>query len=257
MGHPGDGNRNKMKEWIGGRNPVYEVLIAKRRVVSQIIVSNNAGEKGRLADILQIAKKQNINVTRVDKNRLSKIGSHHQGVAVEVGGYPYSDVVEIITDAKNKSTAPFILILDALQDPQNLGTLLRTAEIVGVDGVILPLRHAATITPSVVTASSGASEHLKVAQANLAQTIDTLKSEEIWVVGLDGGEKAQSMTQVNMKGAIALVVGNEGKGMRRLVRESCDIIMKLPMEGKIDSLNAAVAGSVALYFAWQAQGFGK
>lgn len=246
-----------MKEWIVGRNPVFEVLVAKRRQVGELLIASGAQEKGRLAEIIQLAKKQRIKITRVEKKRLSKMGNHHQGVALEVGKYPYADVVEIITKSKSKSTKPFILILDALQDPQNLGTLLRTAEIVGVDGVIIPLRQAATITPSVVTASSGASEHLLVAQANLAQTIQTLKEEEIWVVGLDGGEQAQPLNQVNMKGAIAVVVGNEGKGMRRLVRESCDIVMKLPMQGKIDSLNAAVAGSVALYFAWEAQGFSE
>jgi 23S rRNA (guanosine2251-2'-O)-methyltransferase len=256
MVYLGAGN-NYMKEWIVGRNPVYEVLVANRRAMSQLIIADHANEKGRLAEIVDLAKKKKVDISRVNKNRINKLGDNHQGVAIEVGGYPYTGVVEIITHAKKKSGAPFILILDALQDPQNLGTLLRTAEIVGVDGVILPLRQAATITPSVVSASSGASEHLRVAQANLAQTIQTLKDEEIWVIGLDGGENAQPLNKVNMKGALALVVGNEGKGMRRLVRESCDIVMKLPMEGKIDSLNAAVAGSVSLYFAWQAQGFGE
>jgi 23S rRNA (guanosine2251-2'-O)-methyltransferase len=134
-----------------------------------------------------------------------------------------------------------------------LGTLLRTAEAVGVHGVLLPYAHTATITPAVVSSSSGASEHLLVAQTNLAQTINLLKERDIWVVGLDGGEDAQPVDQVNLKGGLALVVGSEGDGMRRLVQERCDLLMRLPMRGQVESLNAAVAGSVALYLALAAR----
>jgi 23S rRNA (guanosine2251-2'-O)-methyltransferase len=145
--------------------------------------------------------------------------------------------------------------MDTVQDPQNLGTLLRTAEIVGVQGVLLPYRRTATVTPAVVSASSGASEHLLIAQTNLAQSINTLKESDIWVIGLDGSTSAQPLQQVRLDGPLALVVGNEGQGMRSLVRDSCDILMRLPMQGQIESLNAAVAGSIALYLAWQARGY--
>jgi 23S rRNA (guanosine2251-2'-O)-methyltransferase len=142
------------------------------------------------------------------------------------------------------------LILDTLQDIQNLGTLLRTAEAVGVHGVLLPLRRTATITPAVVNASSGASEHLLIAQANLAQSIEHLKDENLWIVGLEGSPSAREAGDVRLDGALALVVGSEGEGMRELTRKSCDVLMKLPMVGKVESLNAAVAGSVALYLAF-------
>ena len=144
-------------------------------------------------------------------------------------------------------------MLDTLQDPQNLGTLLRTAEVVGVHGVVLPHRRTATITPAVVNASSGASEHLLIAQANLAQTIDQLKAADVWVIGLDAGAEAQPPERVRLDGAIALVVGSEGEGMRRLVRESCDLLLRLPMRGQVASLNAAVAGSIALFLAARAR----
>jgi len=133
--------------------------------------------------------------------------------------------------------------------------LLRTAEAVGVHGVLLPLRRTATVTPAVVNASSGATEHLLIAQTNLAQGISILKDHGIWIVGLEGDSSAQEAEKVRLDGSIALVVGNEAEGMRRLVKESCDVLMRLPMRGQVASLNAAVAGSVALYLAWQARGF--
>ena len=129
-----------------------------------------------------------------------------------------------------------MLILDALQDPQNLGTLLRTAEVVGVHGVLLPLRHTVTVTPAVVSASSGASEHLLVAQMNLAQAIRELKEAGVWVIGLEGSPSAERVDRVRLDGAIALVVGSEGQGMRLLVRDSCDVLMRLPMRGQVESL---------------------
>jgi 23S rRNA (guanosine2251-2'-O)-methyltransferase len=159
--------------------------------------------------------------------------------------------------AERQSEPPFLLILDALQDPQNLGTLLRTAECVGVHGVLLPLRHTATITPAVVGASSGASEHLLAAQINLAQAIESLKTANVWVIGLQNDAPAEPVERVRLDGALALVVGSEGKGLRPLVRDSCDGLMRLPQRGRVESLNAAVAGSVALYLAWQARRFSQ
>lgn len=244
-----------MKEWITGRNPIYEVLRARRRQCFRLLISQNAQEKGRLADVVRLCAKRSLPVSRVPRERLDSVETNHQGVALEVSGYPYQTLHDILDRASDRGESPFILILDALQDPQNLGTLLRTAEAVGVHGVFLPLRRSASITPAVVSASSGACEHLLVAQANLARTIAALKDEGVWVIGLEGAPEARPPSQVRLGGSLALVVGSEGQGMRSLVRKSCDLLLQLPMRGQVASLNAAVAGSVALYMVWQERGF--
>lgn len=244
-----------MKEWITGRNPVYETLRAGRRQFFRLQVAEGVDEKGRLKEIINLGRLANVAVERAPGRQLDSLGAGHQGVALQVSGYPYCDFIDILEHTSRHQEPPLVLILDTLQDPQNLGTLLRTAEIVAVDGVLLPYRRTATVTPAVVSASSGASEHLLINQTNLAQAIESLKEEGIWVIGLDSGAEAQPPDKIRLDGALALVVGNEGEGMRRLVRESCDLLMRLPMRGNIDSLNAAVAGSVALYLAWQARNF--
>ncbi len=241
-------------EWLYGRNPIYEALRADRRAFKRLRVAEGAQPKGRLADILQIAKNRNIAVETVRRNVLDSLTENHQGVALEAGSYAYADLMDMFTLAEERNEPPFLLLLDALQDPQNLGTLLRTAEAVGVHGILLPLAHTATITPAVVSASSGACEHLLVGQANLAQSIGILQENNVWVVGLAGEDAAaKPPAELRLDGALALVVGSEGEGLRRLVRESCDVLLALPMRGQIESLNAAVAGSVALYLAWQAR----
>jgi len=244
-----------MKEWIVGRNPVYEILRAKRRHIFRVLISDNVRHKGRIAEITALCKSRQLKVDRVPRERLDQLGSNHQGIAAETSGYPYSTLLDILESASELGEAPFILILDSLQDPQNLGTLLRTAEIVGVHGAVLPLRRTATITPAVVSASSGASEHIKVAQANLSQSISQLQENNLWVLGLEGTPDAVDPTDIKLGGPLAIVVGSEGSGMRPLVRKSCDQLLKLPMRGQIESLNAAVAGSIALYLAWQDRGF--
>lgn len=244
-----------MKEWIVGRNPVYEVLRAGRRSVFRVKILSGAREKGRIAEILNYCESQRIAVSRVNEGELQSISPNHQGIALEASGYSYHTIYDILENAKRRGEAPFLLILDTLQDPQNLGTLLRTAEIVGVHGVFLPFRRTATITPAVVNASSGACEHMMVSQVNLSQTIDSIKEKGIWVIGLDTSEDAGSLPTNILDGPLALVVGSEGKGMRSLVRKSCDYLLKLPMRGKVESLNAAVAGSIVLYLAWQSRGF--
>jgi len=240
-----------MKENIYSRNAVYEALRAKRRPIFKIQISEGAQEKGRLADIQRMAQELRIPVERVQRGRLDRIHENHQGVVAEVGEYTYSDIPEILEYAHASNEQPFILILDSLNDPQNFGTLLRTAEAVGVHGVVIPLAHTVEVTPAVVNASSGATEHLRVARSNLAQTIDALKAENVWVVGLDqNGEMIGEKTRRHLTGPIGLVVGSEGQGIRQLTRTKCDIILQLPMRGQIESLNAAVAGSVALYLAY-------
>lgn len=240
-----------MKEYIYSRNAVYETLRARRRDIFKIQVSEGAQEKGRLAEIIKRANERKITVERVPRARLDRIHEHHQGVLAEVSGYPYSEVTDLLDIARAKEEQPFILLLDSLNDPQNFGTLLRTAEAVGVHGVVIPLAHTVEVTPAVVNASSGASEHLHVARSNLAQAIDALREEDVWVVGLDqDGQTIGEKTQRHLRGALGLVVGSEGEGIRQLTRSKCDIILQLPMRGRIESLNAAVAGSVALYLAF-------
>ncbi len=239
-----------MKEFIYSRNAVYETLRAKRRDIFEIQIAEGAQEKGKIEQILKLAKERKIKVTRTPRPRLDKIHENHQGVAAEVSAYPYSDVIEILDAARQKSEPPFVLILDSLQDPQNFGTLLRTAEAVGVHGIVIPLARTVEVTPAVVNASSGASEHLLIAQANLSQAIDALKDAETWIVGLDQHGVRMEANSRHLRGALGLVVGSEGEGLHDLTRRKCDIILKLPMCGEIESLNAAVAGSVALYMAY-------
>jgi 23S rRNA (guanosine2251-2'-O)-methyltransferase len=237
-----------MKEWIVGRNPVYEALRARRRNFFRLQVASGVDEKGRLGEILRMVAGQKVPVSRVSRQQLDSLGEGNQGVALEVSGYPYVALADIFECAQQRQQPPFVLVLDLLQNPQNLGTLFRTAEAVGVHGILIPLRRAAGVTPAVVHASAGASEHLLVAQVNLAQALETLKQDAgAWVMGLEGSAEAQSYTQVRMNGPLVLVVGSEGEGMRDLVRRSCDVLVSLPMVGKIESLNAAVAGSIVLY----------
>lgn len=244
-----------MSEWILGRNPVYEVLRAGRRRVDQLLVAIGAKEKGRLQDVLALSAAKKVSVSRVDRPRLDRLGDGHQGVALQVGEYPYTVLDDILALANARAEDAFLLILDALQDPQNLGTLLRSGEAVGIHGAVIPYRRTAAITPAVVSASSGACEHLLIAQANLAQSIDALKDAGVWVAGLEGGPQARLPGEIRLDGPLALVVGNEGQGMRTLVRSKCDFLLRLPMRGRVESLNAAVAGSIGLYLAWQARQF--
>lgn len=242
-----------MKEWIVGRNPVFEVLRAKRRQVFRLLVASGAEEKGKLAEILKLSAMRKIHPQRVPRQQVDALGENPQGVAVEASAYRYSDLPEILALAHQRQQPPFLLILDAIQNPQNLGTLLRSADAFGVHGVLLPLARTAGVTPAVVHASAGACEHVLIAQANLAQAITRLKAENIWVIGLEGSNQAQPIEQARLDGALALVVGSEGEGLRELTRKSCDVLVKLPMLGKVESLNAAVAGSIALYLAQRAR----
>ena len=243
-----------MKETLYSRNAVYETLRAKRRQAFSLEIAEGVKEKGRLSEILGLAKERKIPVKRVPRGRLDRLKANHQGVALEVDGYPYADLTDIFELAEDRGEPLFALLLDTLNDPQNFGTLLRTAEVVGVHGVVIPLARTVGVTPAVVNASSGASEHLLVAQANLHQAITALKESGAWVIGLDqNGETVGAIRESPLQGPIGLVVGSEGEGMRPLTAKSCDILMKLPMKGQIESLNAAVAGSVALYLAYLAR----
>lgn len=239
------------REWIVGRNPVFEVLRAKRRTPFRLWVARGAEEKGRLADAIRLGRERKLSIEYVPRQQLDGIDESHQGVALEVSAYPYSSLQDILERAAQRGQPLFVLILDVIQNPQNLGSLLRTAEVVGVHGVLIPLARAAGVTPAVVTASAGASEHLLVAPANLSQAITALKEAGAWVIGLEGSDAAAPIEQARLDGPLALVVGSEGEGMRALTRRSCDVVVRLEMHGQIESLNAAVAGSIALYMASQ------
>ena len=208
-------------------------------------------KKGRIQDILKLARSRNISSEPVDRHELNRIGKNNQGIALEASEYSYSDLEMIFQKAEKASEPLLMLMLDQIQDPQNFGTLIRSAELFGVHGILIPPRRAVGITPAVVSASSGASEHLLVAQGNLAQAIDRVKEQNGWVIGLDMDVLSVPLGQVDWSGNTALVVGSEGSGLRRLVREKCDFITHIPMKGQLDSLNAAVAGSIALYAACQ------
>jgi 23S rRNA (guanosine2251-2'-O)-methyltransferase len=242
-----------MRETIYGRNPVYETLRARRRDVFRLQVADGVQARGRLTEILDLTAQRKIPVERVPRQRLDKLSDNHQGVALEVSGYPYVGLDDILDNARQRSEPLFVLILDTLQNPQNLGTLIRTAESVGVHGVLIPTHRAAEITPAVVSASAGASEHMLVVQTNLVQAILDLKEADAWVVGLDEGPESKTPSDVRLDGALIFVVGSEGVGIRPLVKSKCDFLLRLPMQGRVESLNAAVAGSVALYLAYLAR----
>lgn len=242
-----------MKEFIYSRNAVYETLRAKRRQVFRLEVAQGVQEKGRMLDILQMARDRKVPILSAPRLGMDKIHPAHQGVILETSGYPYRNLQDILDLAARHTQPAFVLILDTLNDPLNFGTLLRTAEAVGVHGVLLPLARTVQVTPAVVNASSGASEHLLIAQANLSQAIDELREANIWTVGLDEGPGSRSPSEVRWDGGLAIVVGSEGEGLRPLVKSKCDFLLRLPMQGQIESLNAAVAGSVALYLAYLAR----
>lgn len=243
-----------MKEWITGRNPVFEVLRSKRRHVFRLMLLRGVKQDGHLPEILRMARERKVQVVEAQRQQLDTIDKHNQGIALEASEYPYAALEDLLAHAKASGEAPFFLLLDLIQDPQNLGSLLRTAELMGVHGVIMPSSQSAQITPGVVHASSGGTEHLLVAQYNLAQAIDRIKQlDDVWVYGLDASPKARPVQQLRLSGGVALVVGNEGEGLRSLVRNKCDDLMSLAQYGRLDSLNAAVAGSIALYLARQAR----
>lgn len=249
-----------MQEVILGQQPVVEVLRADRRRAFRLYLLQSKEEQlekdpsqtNKLKEILQLCHQRNIPIQKVDRLKLDSLGSNHQGIALFVEPYPYADFADILEliSSPSEETKPMFLVLDMIQDPQNLGTLLRTAEAVGVRGVLLPLRRSALVTPAVVHASSGASEHLHICQANLAQAIERMKKLGVWVIGLDSSGDDLLISQLPYQESLAFVVGNEGEGIRPLVRASCDMILRLPMCGNIESLNAAVAGSIVLYLTW-------
>jgi 23S rRNA (guanosine2251-2'-O)-methyltransferase len=241
-------------EILYGRHAVHEALRAGRRRFYTLNLMAGVQETGLIPQLQQLAQRAGCRVTRVDKDQFNRRlpAVNHQGVALEAGPYPYARLDACLQLARQRSEPPLLLMLDHLEDPQNLGTLLRTAEAMGVHGVVIPERRAAGITPAVTNASAGAVEHLQVVQVtNLAQTLDGLKRQGLWIAGLDDRPEAQDLAVSDLSGPLVLVVGGEHKGMSRLVGDKCDWLVRIPMLGQVASLNAAVAGSVALVAARQ------
>ncbi len=247
-----------MAQYLYGRWPVLESLRAGRRPFEQLLVAEGVSEKSTVEAIIAAAQQHDLDVRRVPRRILDDLAknANHQGVALRAGDYPYAEVDDLLEYAATQDEKPLLLLLDLLQDPQNVGALLRVADAVGVHGVIMQERRNVEITPAVVSASSGAVEHLRVAQVtNLSTTMRELKEREIWLAGLDIGPHMRTLDQVDLDRALGLVLGSEGRGLRRLVRETCDFLITLPMRGHVQSLNVAAAGAVALYGAWQARGW--
>jgi 23S rRNA (guanosine2251-2'-O)-methyltransferase len=241
-------------EWLYGRHAVLEALRASRRKVQRISLAPGVRRAGSAADILEVAQRLGCPVGEASSGLLERLGPvNHQGVVAETGPYPYVDLDHILPSQVENDA--LYLVLDHLQDVQNLGTLLRTAEAMAVAGVLLPDRRAAAITPAAVNASAGAVEYLAIAQVgNLPQTLEILKRAGAWVVGMHASPEAVPLGRASLGGPLALVVGAEGAGLSRLVREHCDWLMSIPMYGRVESLNASVAGSIALVAARQARG---
>ncbi len=245
-----------MVEYLAGRNAVREALLAGRRRVDQVYVGEGASVQGALAEIISLCQARAIRVVGASRAEMERLSGElaHQGVVAQVSEYPYAEMEDLLSAAEAAQEMPLLLVLDSLQDPQNVGALLRTAEAVGVHGVIIAQRRAAQITPAVSRASAGAAEHLWVARVtNIARTLEALKTQGVWVAGVEALPEALDYRSADLNRPLALVLGSEGAGMRRLVAEKCDLFLRIPMRGRIGSLNVSVAGALALYQAWHAR----
>ncbi len=244
------------REFLYGRHAVHEALRAGRRRIYRLLLAEGLQPRPILETLSALAEDRGIPILWVPRARLDAVADGHQGVVAEADPYPYVDLEEAWAESARRPDPPFWLALDCLQDPQNFGTLLRTAEAVGVHAVLFPEHRSARVTPAVVNASAGAVEHLPVVQVtNLVRALEWLQARGVWIVGLQQDPRALRYDQADLSGPIALVVGNEETGLRALVRRTCDLLIELPMRGRVASLNAAVAGSIALYEIARRRGF--
>jgi 23S rRNA (guanosine2251-2'-O)-methyltransferase len=252
-----------MPEWLYGRHAVEEALRAGRRKVFRVLLAEGGNEgkqdrAGRPTGLEEPARRAGAQIERVPRARLdalTKVGHHHQGVAAEFTPFQYTSLAETVQLCREAGSRALVLVLDSLQDPQNFGTLLRSSEAAGVTAVVMLDRRQVEVTPAVVNASSGAVEHMHVCLANnLPRAIQELQEAGLWVYALQAEPDAALYTEADLRGALGLVVGSEGKGIGRLVRERCDGALRIPMLGSVESLNAAVAGSIVLYEAVRQRG---
>lgn len=234
-------------DWIIGRHALSEALNSGRDI-EKVLVAEGV-QKKTIADLLKQLEDQKIPYQWVPRSKLDQLaeGGNHQGVVAQVAAYQYSTVERILKRAQKKGEKPFLLLLDGIEDPHNLGSILRTADAAGVHGVVIPKRRAVGLTSVVAKTSAGAIEYVPVAQVtNLNRVADELKKEGIWLVGTDGTAK-QSYDQVDFDMPVALVIGNEGQGISQLMKKKCDFLVHLPMKGRVSSLNASVAASICMY----------
>jgi len=230
-----------------GRNAVIETLKGDRTIETLYIANNKL--EGSINIIVGLAKEKRVLIKEVDKRKLDSMcdGATHQGVIAKVTPYKYSEVSDILALAEERGESPFIIILDEVEDPHNLGSIVRTAELFGVHGIIIPKRRSASVSATVYKSSVGAIEHVKIAKVtNLNATIESLKLKGIWVYGADIRAEEYSY-QVDFSGPCAVIIGNEGRGISKLTVQKCDKLIKIPMVGKINSLNASVAGGIIMY----------
>ncbi|WP_296732629.1 23S rRNA (guanosine(2251)-2'-O)-methyltransferase RlmB [Anaerovibrio sp.] len=242
-GHEGE---SVSEDIVVGRNAVLEALKGSRSI-NRMMVANGANE-GSIKEIVALARSKRINIQFTERNKLDNIakGMRHQGVLAYVSPVQYVEVEDILQIARDKKEAPFILLLDEIEDPHNLGAILRSADAAGVHGVLIPKRRSCPLSATVAKTSAGAIEHVPVARiGNVVQTIRALKDEGLWVAAAD--MDGTDYYEADMTGPLLLVIGSEGNGVGRLVKEQCDFVVRIPMVGKINSLNASVAGSILMY----------
>jgi 23S rRNA (guanosine2251-2'-O)-methyltransferase len=237
------------RDVIYGRNAVAEALKAGRRKARRLLLAEGTEERKAASELATLAAAHGVEVERLSRTEIERRapGVNHQGAVLEVGPYPYADYDAILAQTRDNPDA-LILILDSVQDPQNLGTLLRTAEAAGVTGVVIPEHRAVQVTPAVVNASAGAVEHISVASVtNLVRAVEQAKEAGAWAVAAEAVPEAVPPAETDLTGPLILVVGSEGHGVSRLLREACDLTVRIPLVGKVGSLNAATAGSILLY----------
>ncbi len=239
--------KNKFDDQVEGRNSVIE-LLESGRDINKIFITE--GERhGSINKIISMAKERKIIITEISKAKMNQMAQteNNQGVIAIVPPFDYCEVEDILEEAKKRNEKPFILILDEIEDPHNLGSIIRTAETAGVHGIIIPKRRSASVNATVNKVSAGAVEHMKIARVNnINETIKFLKENDIWIYGTDM-QTDKYYYDEDFRGAVAIVIGSEGFGMNRLVKENCDFLIKIPMKGKITSLNASVSAGIVMY----------
>lgn len=231
---------------IMGKNPVIEALKSGRDINKILIAEGSQG--GQMQQVIGLAKASSVFVQFVPKKKLDQMAEgNHQGVIAQVAAYQYAEIDDLFHTAEKKNEAPFFLLLDEIEDPHNLGSIMRTADAVGAHGIIIPKRRAVGLTATVAKASTGAIEHIPVVRVtNMARTIDELKEKGVWIAGTDAKGK-EDFRQFDGTLPLGLVIGSEGKGMGRLIRDKCDFLIHLPMAGHVTSLNASVAAALLMY----------
>lgn len=234
------------QDYIIGKNPVIEALKSERDINKILIAEGSQG--GQMQQVIGMAKEANVMVQFVPKKKIDQIADGiHQGVIAQVAAYEYAEIEDLFAAAEKKNEAPFFLLLDEIEDPHNLGSIMRTADASGAHGIIIPKRRAVGLTATVAKASTGAIEYIPVVRVtNMARTIDELKEKGVWIAGTDASAK-QDYRDLDGTLPLGLVIGSEGKGMGRLIRDKCDFLLSLPMAGQVTSLNASVAASLLMY----------